>query len=151
MSFLSITSPISHKSVRNVVMPITNEGFRDFIAHTTAIGNPTLQKIGLQMGAMAAQAFLPPGVGTAVAQLCNQLSQKVGDKQAQTAAMEAALKGLPADQKDSASKFMSQMGQLMSNPDFQKQLSGMATQSNGSSLQMSSLSMPPANVGRQNG
>jgi len=150
MSFLSIVSPISNKSVRNIVSPISNEGFRDFIADTTAIGNPTLQKIGLQMAGIAAQVFLPPGMGEMVNKLCGQLAQKVGDKQQQEALMAQTLKGLPADQQATAGQFMTQFQQLLKNPDFQKQLAGMnqststAPATSGNGMSLSSLSLPPS-------
>ena len=147
MGFLSIVSPITNDSVRHVLSPVSNEGVRDWIYDHTIIGNPTIQKISLHIAAVAAQAFLPPGVGTAVAQVCKILEQKVGDKQAQEAALKAGLQGLPADQQAQAMQYMNMMNQMVGNPQMRQQLMTMLNatgqgQTPTAAAGMGSLKMP---------
>ena len=66
--------------------------------------------------------------------------------------MAASLKGLPADQKEAASKFLSQMTEMMSRPDAQQQLALMAKNNgmqNGPQMKFSNLSLPSRNPNTQ--
>ena len=121
MGFMSVLSPISNKNVRDFVSPISNEHFRNFIKETTAIGNPTLQKLSLQFAAVAAPFFLPPGISQFVSRFCNDLSQNINDKQ-QHAQMASSLERMPADQQQVVGDFLKNFSKMMLNPDFQKQL-----------------------------